>query len=79
MIEVDVNDYDKYDALNEITCYLQDAAWSEFQGYKRKDFEDEFPEWFMAHSDFMEYADYESLSYNYGLEEYKGMNPLDRF
>ena len=79
MIEVDVNDYDKYDALNEITCYLQDAAWSEFQGYKRKDFEDEFPEWFMAHSDFMEYADYESLSYNYGLEEYKGVNPLDRF
>ena len=79
MIEIDVNDYDKYDALNEITCYLQDAAWSEFQGYKRKDFEDEFPEWFMAHSDFMEYADYESLSYNYGLEEYKGMNPLDRF
>lgn len=79
MIEVDVNDYDKYDALNEITCYLQDAAWSEFQGYKRKDFEDEFPEWFMAHSDFMEYADYESLSYNYGLEEYKGINPLDRF
>lgn len=79
MIEVDVNDYDKYDALNEITCYLQDAAWSEFQGYKRKDFEDEFPEWFMAHSDFLEYADYESLSYNYGLEEYKGVNPLDRF
>lgn len=79
MIEVDVNDYDKYEALNEITCYLQDAAWSEFQGYKRKDFEDEFPEWFMAHSDFMEYADYESLSYNYGLEEYKGVNPLDRF
>lgn len=79
MIEVDVNDYDKYDALNEVTCYLQDAAWSEFQGYKRKDFEDEFPEWFLAHSDFMEYADYESLSYNYGLEEYKGMNPLDRF
>lgn len=79
MIEVDVNDYDKYDALNEITCYLQDAAWSEFQGYKRKDFEDEFPEWFMAHSDFMEYADYDSLSYNYGLEEYKGVNPLDRF
>ena len=79
MIEVDVNDYDKYDALNEITCYLQDAAWSEFQGYKRKDFEDEFPEWFMAHSDFMEYADYDSLSYNYGLEEYKGINPLDRF
>ena len=79
MIEVDVNDYDKYDALNEITCYLQDAAWSEFQGYKRKDFEDEFPEWFTAHSDFMEYADYESLSYNYGLEEYKGVNPLDRF
>ena len=33
----------------------------------------------MAHSDFMEYADYESLSYNYGLEEYKGVNPLDRF
>ena len=79
MIEVDVNDYDKYEALNEITCYLQDAAWSEFQGYKRKDFEDEFPEWFMAHSDFLEYADYESLSYNYGLEEYKGVNPLDRF
>lgn len=79
MIEVDVNDYDKYEALNEITCYLQDAAWSEFQGYKRKDFEDEFQEWFMAHSDFLEYADYESLSYNYGLEEYKGMNPLDRF
>ena len=79
MIEVDVNDYDKYDALNEITCYLQDAAWSEFQGYKRKDFEDEFLEWFEAHCDFMEYADYESLSYNYGLEEYKGVNPLDRF
>ena len=79
MIEVDVNDYDKYDALNEVTCYLQDAAWSAFQGYKRKDFEDEFPEWFEAHCDFLEYADYESLSYNYGLEEYKGVNPLDRF
>ena len=64
MIEVDVNDYDKYDALNEITCYLQDAAWSEFQGYKRKDFEDEFPEWFMAHSDFMEYAESNGIKIN---------------
>ena len=79
MIEVDVNDYDNDDALNEITCYLQDEAWSEFQGYKRKDFEDEFPGWFVAYSDFLEYDDYESLSDDYGLEEYKGINPLDRF
>lgn len=79
MIEVDVNDYDNYEVLNEITCYLQDAAWSEFSGYEREDFEDEFPEWFTAHCDFTEYVDYESLSYNYGLEKYKGKNPLDRF
>ena len=44
MIEVDVNDYDRYEVLNEITCYLQDAAWSEFRNYEREDFEDEFPE-----------------------------------
>ena len=79
MIEIDVDDYDNYEALNEITCYLQDAAWSEFHGYKRKDFEDEFPDWFIANSDFLEYDDYESLSDDYGLEEYKGINPLDRF
>lgn len=79
MIEVDVNDYDRYEVLNEITCYLQDAAWSEFRNYEREDFEDEFPEWFTAHSDFLEYADYESLSFNYGLEKYKGMDPSDRF
>lgn len=79
MIEVDVSDYDNYEALNEVTCYLQDSAWSEFSGYEREDFEDEFPGWFTAHCDFTEYTDYESLSYNYGLEEYKGVNPLDRF
>lgn len=79
MIEVDVNDYDNYEALNEVTCYLQDAAWSEFSGYEREDFEDEFPGWFTAHCDFTEYADYESLSDNYGLEEYKGVDPLNRF
>lgn len=79
MIEVDVSDYDNYEALNEVTCYLQDAAWSEFSGYEREDFEDEFPGWFTAHCDFTEYADYESLSDNYGLEEYKGVDPLNRF
>lgn len=65
---------DDDEALNIATCYLQDDAWGYFEGQEfdsYEEWEEEFKDWFLTHNNVEIEDDM--------VEQYEGMNPLDRF